>query len=357
MGRSIHLDALRGLAVAIVVLYHAHEILGTPWLSSWGWGWVGVDLFFALSGFFMSLSVLRPTTWDARRFLAARIRRIVPAYFACIVLLTAFTHDPFQILVSPTGWWHYLSHILFIHTVDPATRGTINGVFWTLGIEFPFYLLIASLAQLLRKGTWIFFAIMTSWIVIALAWRWGVMVIYDADGPLRWMNSTQLPGTLDAFAAGAIVAWLYHRGHLAALHRAQWIAPLLALAALAAAVWCVCTLNAHAGNYWLEPGMVLGWRFLLALTCSFLLISAVTSDTSATIAKLTTWTGLPALGAISYSVYLYHLPLMLTARSIHVAAGPNALFLITLALIFIISIGSYRLVECAWHTPPGRGRS
>ena len=114
------LDGLRAVAVLIVVAYHIQELGQIQILPNLGInrifqiGWIGVDLFFVLSGFFIGLAVMRPAVWNLRLFLKRRVRRIIPAYYLSILVLVSLVSSFF--LVTPTGLSHILLHILFLHT-------------------------------------------------------------------------------------------------------------------------------------------------------------------------------------------------------------------------------------------------
>lgn len=138
------LDALRGIAATAVMLFHCigllpWEVSGTP-LMLFGAGWVGVDLFFAISGYVITISALRhkdsPTY--SQDFWRARLARILPLYY--------FTCGIFLLLVNATALeqdaaWQVLSHLLLVHNLFQDTAMSINGVTWSLGVEMQLYLL------------------------------------------------------------------------------------------------------------------------------------------------------------------------------------------------------------------------
>ena len=150
---AIHdLDGLRGLAILLVLLRHAARSMGydttyppTLPLGSWDFvipclnGWAGVDLFFVLSGFLIAHHVIRSQSrnWSLRRYLAKRILRIVPAYYATLAVvvigLPFFTIDR-ENLALRTGY-----HLLFLQ--DYLIPNIISA-FWSLGVEEKFYLLL-----------------------------------------------------------------------------------------------------------------------------------------------------------------------------------------------------------------------
>ena len=168
--RSI--DALRGIAALGVVLYHAidqsEKVLPTNLLRypmrliqfGSSFGYVGVFLFFVISGFCIHLqwcrsrSVKQEPTVAFGKFWRRRIRRLYPPYLITLVLfllLTALT-----VGISETRFFVYdlLMHVLMLHNLDPKTCYSINGVFWTLAIEEQLYLAYFVLLFLRRRWGW-----------------------------------------------------------------------------------------------------------------------------------------------------------------------------------------------------------
>src|SRR4051794_28406530 len=94
--RQHGLDLVRAAAIASVMLYHANTMMlvpsVTPWLISFGW--MGVDMFFVLSGFLIASQLLKPRANGANpdygRFFARRALRTIPAFAAVVMLYFAF---------------------------------------------------------------------------------------------------------------------------------------------------------------------------------------------------------------------------------------------------------------------------
>ena len=183
--RSI--DALRGIAALGVVVYHAVEqgkhalpdnLLQYPlrlvqFISSFGY--IGVFLFFVISGFCIHLQWARSRAAGQEPdvsfgpFWKRRLRRLYPPYLialACFLLLTAwyaridFTHFFFYDLGM---------HLLMLHNLDPKTCYTINGVFWTLAVEEQLYLAYFLL------------------LFLRVRWGWRVTIAACLGARLAWM--------------------------------------------------------------------------------------------------------------------------------------------------------------------------
>jgi peptidoglycan/LPS O-acetylase OafA/YrhL len=171
-GRFQSIDALRGVAALGVVLFHAvsqtqkavpHNLLQWPvkliqFLSSFGY--IGVFLFFVISGFCIHLQWAKSKASGQERpikfgsFWRRRIRRLYPPYliaFALFMLMAALTTG-----INVTHFFVYdvVMHLLMLHNLDPHTCYTINGVFWTLAIEEQLYLAYFLLLFLRKRWGW-----------------------------------------------------------------------------------------------------------------------------------------------------------------------------------------------------------
>ncbi len=181
------IDALRGAAALGVVFYHAVEqsktvlpgnLLQYPvrlvqFASSFGY--IGVFLFFVISGFCIHLQWARSKAAGVEPeirfgpFWKRRIRRLYPPYIIALLfflLLTAWTAG-----INLTHFFIYdvVMHLLMLHNLDPSTCYTINGVFWTLAIEEQLYLAYFLL------------------LFMRVRWGWGVTIAVCLLARLGWM--------------------------------------------------------------------------------------------------------------------------------------------------------------------------
>ncbi|MFN2512036.1 MAG: acyltransferase family protein [Pyrinomonadaceae bacterium] len=171
-GRLTSIDALRGIAALGVVLYHAVGQTGTAvpnnlfqypvkliqFLSSFGY--VGVFLFFVISGFCIHLQWARaraagqPQPIKFGEFWKRRLRRLYPPYLITLALFLGMTALTAGIDVTHFFVYDVVMHLLMLHNLDPHTCYSINGVFWTLAVEEQLYLAYFLLLYLRNRWGW-----------------------------------------------------------------------------------------------------------------------------------------------------------------------------------------------------------
>ena len=298
-------------------------------------GWFGVDLFFVISGFVIVYSALLLRRADApgfrRAYWARRLTRILPLYLLTLLLWLVVFRPSFLF----QGWreWGFqlATHLTFTHSFWPETHGTIDGPNWSLAVEMHFYLAVAMLVGWIgRTPAWrlVLYAVAISW-----AWRFAMYFLH-ADLGAHWIHvkTTQLPGSLDLFAAGIAAAkWAADAGRPSARGFAGW--SLAALATGAAAWWIYWS---HA-SYWDVWWMVTFWRTALAISFGCLLMAMV----HAPAALARALRPIDYLGEISYGLYLWHL------FAVHVAVyafGRNGPVVLAVALPATVA-----LAALSWH--------
>lgn len=143
--RLLGLDGLRAVAILLVLCRHALHPFdtstgGTPLdqllFQIFSNGWVGVDLFFILSGVLITRSVLAMQPFSWRLYLAKRMLRILPAYYAALILAAFITAPQYE--ANPAALWSSLFYHLLL--LQDYTGADINVAFWSLGVEEKFYL-------------------------------------------------------------------------------------------------------------------------------------------------------------------------------------------------------------------------
>ena len=307
-GRFENINLLRAFAAISVVVYHVIEY--TKWeafptsgpLLAFRIGWIGVDLFFVISGFVIARSALG--LWRAdpesfrRTYWAHRISRIVPLYvLTCALWIVLFQPDFFDQRAARSAW-QLAAHLTFTHTFWPFTYSAIDGVNWTLAIEMQFYLLVAVLIPwIARTAGW---RIWLAFILIALVWR-GVMAYFFMDlGPTRlFMRMMQLPATLDEFGAGIFLALWLDRRSPRRIEGWAWV-----LGAIITGTLCMSIYWSHSTSYWDSLGMIALWRTLLG---AFFLCVVGAAVNLPQVARVWPLRPIWYLGEVSYGIYLWHM--------------------------------------------------
>jgi peptidoglycan/LPS O-acetylase OafA/YrhL len=324
------LDGLRALSVIAVLWHHTSGSSGATLAAK---GYLGVDFFFAISGFLITTLLVREyqsaQRISLRKFYARRALRIFPLYYATLllyVLLVAATrrHEPegVQFFEHLPAFLTYTSNWF----VDLTHANSVTFYFaWSLATEEQFYLLwppllVASLA-LGRRKTWLPLVVLTVLVAISQ----GIGLITDATTlPGRIPSSMSLPILLAS--AVALVAGT-PRGFavLAEVFGRVWSAPLAALALVAAVA-----LNAPQQ----------------ATQCLMVAVVAATCLVDWTpLHPVLRWRPLVFVGVISYGVYLLHMLCANVARrSLHLDDG-TLLFAATLLIVVLAAYLSFRFFE------------
>jgi peptidoglycan/LPS O-acetylase OafA/YrhL len=357
-GRLDLLDGLRGLAIGLVLVYHLHEYIPRLWpgQSAFGEGpylahamgflWVGVDLFYVLSGFFIGYAVLRPVEWKPGKFLLNRVTRILPAYYVSMALVIILLQP--AMLTSNRGWVDILLHVLMVHQLQQWTMFSINGPYWTLGIEFSFYLLMIAMAPAWRHPRgW---ALIGAFLLLSFAWNAGLLVAVPVDQ--RFFVGVQLPASLQEFAMGMCVARMHRAGKLqppaGSAHHGR--AVICLGAGVSILVFCMHHFIALTTDYWQHSPTVLWSRVLLSGSFALLIGGFVQLNSARGFSRVVRATGLPALGRISFSLYLVHVPIILLLHR-HFSALPPGLPRLTILVFAMIltAWAGHRWVERRWH--------
>lgn len=351
--RIPNLDKLRGFAAMSVVLYHVIEL--TQWKSYptagiyfWGRiGWMGVDLFFTISGFVITYSAwslfdLHGSTWGTQ-FWRRRLTRIIPLYLVTSTIFVTLIQPQWISLPLEKVAWHGITHLLFIHNLFPGTHGSINGANWSIGVEMQFYLLVFCILPWIMRAS--ILKLIAVFCGIAWLWRAFVYLLLADHGALTlFQYTTQLPGVLDQFGLGIILCKLVvdrRYADIAATLR-KW--PGLVL--LGSILCCAAMLTVFKANavYWNNPWMVIFFRTAIGIAALALLLVAMAWPWRA---PQILSRPLDFLGEISYGLYLWHLPVILSLQRQNSSEGIVFLAKAILVTILLASL-SYFVFERHW---------
>lgn len=302
------LDLLRAVAVLWTLQFHSFIVggLGPDWSWLSRYGWMGVDLFFVLSGYLIGGQLLRPLARgespSLRAFYLKRAFRILPAFWA--VLAVYLLWPGFREAPGMEPWWKFA--LFFVNLdIDYAANAAFSHA-WSLCVEEHFYLLFPALALLLARkpSPAKFWAVCSAVLVGGIALRGGIWLHDDATQPQRpwFVEDIYYPtwNRLDGLLMGVMLAaWQVYRP--ASWARAAQHANLFALAGvvvMALAFWLFRDRVGLLGNS-------IGWP-VLSLGLALLVFAGAQARGVLGARALP---GAGWIAAISYSLYLVHKPM------------------------------------------------
>ena len=319
------LDYLRFAAAMAVVFFHLFfvgmadgvvtSIVPIPWLESWAkYGYLGVDLFFMISGFVICFSALRRTP---AQYAVGRAVRIYPAFLFAMCLTTVvgfwlgagqFDVTPRQFIANLTVMPHWFEEM------------PIDVVYWTLALELKFYGLIFAVV-------WAFGAAKLAHFIRVWPFAIALATVFD----LNWVY---LSGYYDYFAAGALFALYASKPDRIALIGILTCIPVSIFHAIAKA-------DGFSTEYGTQfsPWVVTG--FVLILYLGFALITRPRASRIALPMSRT-------LGALTYPIYLIHAHIGFMVLNRYADAS-NQLWMYAAIIsgVLIVSYGIHRLIEQA----------
>ncbi|WP_071789247.1 acyltransferase family protein [Siccibacter turicensis] len=195
MNRNAAIDVSRALAVMLVTLFHVSRGPSLPVyqvgdVNLFGFmanGWVGVGIFFIISGYCMGMSTERDfsggmTLSNYARYSFKRMLRIIPPYYISIAIWVLII-DVYHIAPKATAFRDIITHVTFTHNLFQDTFFNISGVFWSIGVEMQFYLLLPFII-LLCRGTVSFLMVLlvclgasiaTYYSNLGIVYKWGLL--------------------------------------------------------------------------------------------------------------------------------------------------------------------------------------
>jgi peptidoglycan/LPS O-acetylase OafA/YrhL len=349
------LTGLRGMAAFWVYCFHFCALLGlltadgsaqaNLLLTVLGWGGQGVFIFFTLSGFLLSLGFVRAVQQQRdvsiKAYLVRRVFRVFPTYYVQLLLLCILAMLLPGFLTMPNNWQSWLAHLTMSFYLPPAHVQAMLGVWWTLPIEFGFYLLLPLLAPWLKPNR--IALLLALCLLVMLCYRAIVMTQFANQGLALHLYVFALPGSLDSFGIGAIAAVLctHYKGVIARFNVA------LSLLSVASIMISFLIFNHYVARYWSGHWVIYVVTPSLAVGIAGLCILGVHG--SAWLHACFGNSVMRFLGNISYSLYLWHMVLIILllrwVPSSSLQSYPVIYFVLTSTAVIFVSYLSYRWVE------------
>ena len=345
------IDSLRAIAVIAVIIYH----IDANYLPG---GFLGVDLFFVLSGYLISSLIIKEYkstgTVNLYNFYVRRARRLLPAvYFMITVVLIIITLfngvllkksylDALFGYIYSSNWWY------IFHKLDYFDSFGSQSPFkhlWSLAIEEQFYMFFPLIFLIFNRKSKSnngnsklnknFIYVVLSLILVSLIAH---ILLFDINNINRIYFGTDTRAF--SLLVGVVGAILYPMDRLSerTTKKDNMIYSIVSLVSILVLIGIM--INTSEYNTWLYRGGFL----LVAIIGLIIIISSGRQYTF--MSKLLSFKPLVFIGKISYSLYLWHFPILVVTTPVSEIGNPN-LFYVTLriVLIFLVATGSYMFVE------------
>lgn len=351
-GHISGLDGLRALAVLAVVFYHLFPTLLPG-------GYIGVDIFFVISGFLITTLLIgeqrKAGRINLRQFWLRRARRILPALFITILLTSSvvfFIRGDIMVGIGQQilGASTFSSNWIEVAAGTNYFSGNVTHLFmnfWSLAVEEQFYLIwpffVVLLVGVIKKPS--VGMIITALLGLTSAGLMAWLFLQGVDQTrLYYGTDTHVFGLM----IGAFIAfWSYaftkkqpyrrHTQHFWVLRRRPRLAGGVGVLALGGLAYLIATLSDQT-TFAYSGGL-----FLASILTAIVLI--VTISMRRSLQKLFTNRVLEWIGSRSYGIYLWHWPLLVILRYLLPGAAPWLLACLVIPLTFSIAELSFRFVE------------
>lgn len=326
------IDGLRAVAILPVILFHSG-------LTLFSGGYVGVDVFFVISGFLITsliMEEIQQAKFSLANFYERRARRIIPALSAMLILTTLAAY----LLLAPDTLKDYSDSLFFVVIfLSNLFFFVESGYFsaaadekpllhtWSLAVEEQYYLFFPLLVILLwrKPERWLILTLLGLALTsLLLSEKLATNGETDANYYLIFSRAWEL-------LFGSLMA-------LAPINRERiplWLKELLCLSGIVMIGYAVTQFDSNTpfpGIYTLLP--VLGSCLIIAFACPQLLVSRLLNNKLAV-----------AIGLISYSLYLWHQPLFALLRLKSAGEPPHELLILAIVLTFLLAFLSWRFIE------------
>ena len=336
------IEGLRAIAILLVVAAHA----GVPWLAG---GFVGVDIFFVLSGFLITGKLVQEVNATGRirllPFYVRRLRRLLPALLLMLTvvglastwLLSPIDLGPQLVTARMAALW--LSNFHFaLGNLDYFAAGSESNLYlhtWSLGVEEQFYLVWPALVLWLIAGDGErgVARLKAGMLVVLCASLLGCMLLTKTEPLLAFY---MMPLRAWQFAVGAMI-WLVHARSAQAAPILTRSAPALGSVGLGLILAC---------GLWLDPQRAYpgAWAILPTLGTALVVLAGCLPTGRRNAYRLLALPPFQWLGRISYSWYLWHWPILLLGYAL-ISSEASEYRTLLVAISLFLAVLSHALVE------------
>ena len=332
------IDGLRGVAVLLVVLFHSG-------LSLFPGGFIGVDVFFVISGYLITSIILDDVRRDRFSYIGfyeRRIRRILPALYVMILLvmlLALFVQMPIDLIKSAKTVFFatlFSSNIYFWRTTDYFSNDSDFEYFlhtWSLGVEEQFYFIFPLVILLfVRRGQWL---LILTLLALVLSFCLSVYATYY----YQWASYYLLPSR----------AWQMMMGAVLAIAVIRWtpskaVVSLLGVVALAC-IFIPALLYSKQTRF---PGVA---ALLPTFGAALLIFLGGVATSHQWLSRIMGAKWLVGIGLISYSLYLWHWPVFAFLRNYHASVRLETISsILGIAVSFLLAYLSWRFIEAPFRS-------
>ncbi|MBC1499943.1 acetyltransferase [Listeria weihenstephanensis] len=339
------IDGLRALAVIAVIAYH----LSFGWASG---GFLGVDVFFVLSGYLITNILL--SEWekneriDLKKFWLGRFRRLIPAVYLMIVVVVVFAvifnrpllatlrGDATASFLYLSNWWFIFHNVSYFDSFGMASP--LKNL-WSLAIEEQFYIIwplfIFGALKFIKKPKNILRIIL----IAALASAVLMAILYSPDAdPSRVYYGTDTRAFGLLLGGALAFVWPFTRLSPNIPKQGKIAVNVAGTASVLIFILCVATVNEY------DSFLYRGGMFLIAIN-SIVMIATIAHPASY-LSKIFSFKPLRWIGMRSYGIYLWHYPIITLTTPITDVGTPNLLrATLQVAATLLIAEVSYRFIE------------
>lgn len=317
----VFIDYLRGIAIISVFLYHclfvAYGVFGLPWqwlhrgffapasfiaLLPVHFGFLGVPMFFVISGFCVHLS-FKQQGQEWLSFFVRRFFRIYPAYLLLLILFLLFYARDFS-----EFWFQFKYHALLIFNFNQGTEFTVNGALWSVAVEVQLYLIFPLLLWLVEKFGWKkTLAALAVFEIFLDLWDEGIYQFTAYSGDISPFLLLKVSPFVDHYLRQSPMAFWFSWSLGAYTADAFLRGRQLPLAKTSAGFLVFLIIVSYFTL------LLAQFFFLLCALLTTKIISRHLTPAIAAQQELNSWSGwLRRTGLYSYSIYLLHFPLLET---------------------------------------------